>query len=188
VFQSALRSSGKGSGSTLVAAQRCGRCWIGFDSKREYVEIAASRLNALFTEHITVINPGQPVRLRTDFPDNAKSRRIYLRSRKLNVSDATVFEFILSTTVDADGHKAAAELSHNQIAAATGLSRRTVIRSIERLEKAALIETMKHKEWHRGNANRIAVASSFLVPLEIGASDNCGGKDRGRGTRAVAGG
>jgi CRP-like cAMP-binding protein len=98
-----------------------------------------------------VISPGQPVRLRTDFPDTAKSRRIYFRSRGLNVSDAAVFEFILSQTVNADGHKAAAELSHNQIAAATGLSRRTVIRSIERLEKAALIETMKHKEWHRGS-------------------------------------
>jgi DNA modification methylase len=52
-----------GSGQTLVSAHRLGRCWIGFDIKREYVEIAASRLDATFTEHITIINPGQPVRL-----------------------------------------------------------------------------------------------------------------------------
>ena len=180
-----------GSGTTLVAAQRLGRRWIGFDSKREYVEIAAKRLNTMFTENVTVISPGQPVRLRTDFPETAKSRRIYLKGRNLNVSDAAVFEFVLSHTVNADGHRAAAELSHNQIAAATKLSRRTVIRSIERLEKAELIETVKHEEWHRGHANRIAVASSLLVPLEIGASDNSGGKGRVRGTRlrlAVAGG
>src|ERR1035441_1812259 len=75
-----------GSGQTLIAAKRLGRRWIGFDSKREYVEIAASRLDATFTEHITVINPGQPVRLRTDFPNTPKSRRIYLESRNLNAS------------------------------------------------------------------------------------------------------
>jgi len=38
-------------------------------------------------------------------------------------------QFILCNTVDADeGHKAAAALSHNKIAAATRLSRRTVIK------------------------------------------------------------
>ena len=179
-----------GSGTTLVAAQRLERRWIGFDIKREYVEIAASRLAATFTEHVASISPGQPVRLRTDFPDTAKSRRIYFKSLNLNVSDAAVFEYVLSQTVISSERKAAAELSHNQIAAATKLSRRTVIRSVERLEKAALIETVKHEEWHRGNANRIAVASSLLVALEVGASDNSGGKRRGHGTRrrlAVAG-
>src|ERR1035438_3093411 len=102
-----------GSGQTLIAAQRLGRRWIGFDSKREYVEIAANRLHATFTENVTVINPGQPVRLRTDFPDTAKSRRIYLKSRNLNASDAAVFEFVLSKTVSSNGRTAAAELSHN---------------------------------------------------------------------------
>jgi DNA modification methylase len=179
-----------GSGTTLVAAQRLGRRWIGFDSKREYVELAAGRLNVAAREHTAVIAPGQPVRLRTDFPDTKQSRRIYLKTRNLNPSDAAVFEFVLSHTVNADGHKAAAELSHNQIAAATRLSRRTVIRSVERLEKAALIETEKHEQWHRGNANRIAVASLLLVPMEIEASATSDGKDRDRGTRlrlAVAG-
>ena len=108
-----------GSGQTLIAAQLLGRRWIGFDSKREYVEIAAQRLNTIFTEHASVIAPGQRVRLRTDFPDTAKSRRIYLKGRNLNASDAAVFEFILSKTVEGDGHNPAAELSHNQIAAAT---------------------------------------------------------------------
>jgi hypothetical protein len=108
-----------GSGTTLVSAHRLGRRWIGFDIKREYVEIAAKRLDATYTEHIAVINPGQPVRLRTDFPDTAKSRRIYLQSRKLNASDSAVFELILSKTVNSEGHTTAAELSHNQIVAAT---------------------------------------------------------------------
>ena len=108
----------------------------------------------------------------------------------MNPSDAAVFEFILSQTVNSDGQKAAAELSHNQIAAATKLSRRTVIRSVERLEKAGLIETQKHEQWHRGNANRIALASSLLVALENDPSATSGGNGRDRGTRlrlAVAG-
>ena len=111
------------------------------------------------------INPGQPVRLRTDFPDTAKSRRIYLKSRNLNASDAAVFEFVLSKTVSSNGRTAAAELSHNQIATATGISRSTVIRSIKRLADLKLIETVKDAEWHRGRSNRVGIAASLLVPL-----------------------
>jgi hypothetical protein len=114
---------------------------------------------------IVASNSGQPVRLRTDFPDTPKSRRIYLKSRNLNASDAAVFEFILSKTVNADGHIAAAELSHNQIVAATGISRSTVIRSIKRLADLKLIETVKDAEWHRGRSNRVAIAASWLVPI-----------------------
>jgi SAM-dependent methyltransferase len=116
-----------GSGTTLVAAQRLGRRWIGFDIKREYVELAAQRLNATFSEHVPTIHPGQPVRLRTDFPDTAQSRRIYFKSRGLNVSDAAIFELIVSNTVTSDERKAAAALSHNHIAAATGISRSTIV-------------------------------------------------------------
>src|ERR1019366_6766757 len=58
-----------GSGQTLIVAKRLGRHFIGIDIKKEYVEIAARRLRTTFTQHITVINPGQPVRLRTDFPN-----------------------------------------------------------------------------------------------------------------------
>ena len=136
------------------------------------------------------MNPGQPVRLRTDFPATPKSRRVYFHCRNLNPSDAAVFEFVLSKTVNADGHKAAAELSHNQIATATKLSRRTAIRCVEHLEKAGLIETAKHKEWFRRNANRIAVAGSLLVPLEIGTSASFGETRQKGGTKrrlAVAG-
>jgi DNA modification methylase len=154
-----------GSGQTLIAAQRLGRRWIGFDSKREYVEIAANRLHATFTENVTVINPGQPVRLRTDFPNTPKSRRIYLESRNLNASDAAVFELILSMTVNSLDRKAAIELSHNQIVAATGISRSTVIRSIKRLADLRLIETVKDAEWHRGRSNRVGIAASLLVPI-----------------------
>jgi hypothetical protein len=153
-----------GSASVLCAAKLTGRRWIGFDSKREYVEIAASRLDATFTEHITIIKPGQPVRLRTDFPDTAKSRRIYLESRNLNASDAAVFELILSMTVNSSDRKAAIEMSHNQIVAATGISRSTVIRSIKRLADLKLIDTVKDEEWHRGHSNRVGIAASLLVP------------------------
>ena len=159
-----------GSGNSLLAAQRLRRRWIGFDIKKEYVELAAKRLNAPFSEHLPTINPGQPVRLRIDFPGNTKSRRIYLKSRGLNASDAAVLEFVLSQTVNSTKHNAVAELSHNQIVAAIGISRSTVIRSIKRLADLKLIETVKNSEWHRGIANRIAVGSSFLLPLELSPS------------------
>jgi SAM-dependent methyltransferase len=103
-----------GSGTTLLAAQRLGRRWIGFDLKKEYVELAAKRLGTTYTEHGTAILPGQPVRLRTDFPDNAQSRRIYFQSRRLNSSDAAVFEYVLSKTVFSDERNVAVELSHNR--------------------------------------------------------------------------
>lgn len=172
-----------GSASVLRAAQLIERQWIGFDSKKEYVQLAAERLQTSYTEHIAAINPGQQVRLRTDFPSTKPSRRIYLKSRNMNVSDAAVFEFILSNTVDADSHQPAAEISYNRIATATKLSRRTVIRSIERLEKAALIVTAKHEEWFRQNANRIAVADSVLLPLEVGASVTSAENGHQTGTR-----
>jgi CRP-like cAMP-binding protein len=138
--------------------------------KKEYVQLAAKRLKTTFTEHTSVITSGQPVRLRTDFPDNANSRRIYFKSRNLNLSDALVFEYALSMTVNSSDRKAAAEMSHNQVAAATGLSRSTVIRSMKRLEDMQLIETVKDEEWHLGHCNRVGIAGSLLVPLEIRAS------------------
>ena len=137
----------------------------------EYVETAAKRLNAAFTEKVTVISPGVQVRLRSDFPDNEKSRRLYFKSRGLNLSDAAVFEFILSQTVNSAERQSGSELSHSQIAAATKLSRRTVIRSVKRLTDLNFIGAVKDKEWHRGNANRISIASSLLVLLEVGPSD-----------------
>ena len=153
-----------GSGQTLIAAQRLGRRWIGFDSKKEYVELTAKRLNAPFSEHLPTINPGQAVRLRTDFPDNAKSLRIFLKSQNLNTSDAAVFEHVMSLTVNSCDRKAAIEMSHNQIVAATGISRSTVIRSIKRLADLKLIDTVKDEEWHRGHSNRVGIAASLLVP------------------------
>jgi DNA-binding transcriptional ArsR family regulator len=77
---------------------------------------------------------------------------------------------ILGRTVLSADRKPATELSHNQIAVATKLSRRTVIRSISRLQDADLIETEKNDQWHRGNANRISVASRLLLPVEVGPS------------------
>jgi len=177
-----------GSGTTLVAAQRLGRRWIGFDIKREYVEIAANRIDAKFTEHVASINPGQPVRLRTDFPDTAKSRRIYFKSRNLNGSDAAVFELILSRTVNSSDRKAAAQISYSEIATATYLSRRTVLRSIKRLTDVRLIETMKDQEWHRGRPNRVALPSSLLVPIESQASDTKASNHRHTVTSSKKGG
>jgi ribosomal protein L11 methylase PrmA len=154
-----------GSGQSLITAKRLGRDFIGFDIKKEYVELAAKRLDTQFSEHVLTINPGQAVRLRTDFPDTAKSRRIYLESRNLNASDAAVLELILSMTVNSSDRKAAIEMSHNHIVATTGISRSTVIRSIKRLADLKLIETVKDAEWHRGRSNRVGIAASLLVPL-----------------------
>ena len=154
-----------GSGSVLCAATITKRRGIGIEINRNYAEIAARRVKTTFTEHVSTIRHCQPVRLRTDFPDTPKSRRIYLKSRNLNASDATVFEFILSKTVNADGHIAAIEISHNQIVAATGISRSTVIRSIKRLADMKLIETLKDADWHRGRSNRVRIAASLLVPI-----------------------
>jgi len=160
-----------GSGSVLVAAKTVGkRTWLGFDIKREYVELAAKRLETSFSEHVTVIQPDQPVRLRSDFPDTAKSRRIYFKSRGLTASDAATFEHILTVTVHSEKKFASSSLSVNQIAKATKFSRRTVIRSIQRLRKAGLIETIQDSEWFRGRSSVVAVASSLLLPLEIGPS------------------
>lgn len=155
-----------GSGQALIAAQRLGRKFIGIDILKEYVELAAKRLQTTYTEQVTTIAPGRAVRLRSDFPDTAKSRQLYFKSRSLNASDAAVFEYILSRTVNSAERSCSAEISHNQIAAATKLSRRTVIRGIDRLKDTELIETTKDKEWHRGRPNRIAVSSALLVPLE----------------------
>jgi len=174
-----------GSCSALLAAQHTGRRFIGIDIRKEYIELAAKRLGANFSEQAAIIQPGQRVRLRTDFPDTAKSRRICFESRGLNASDAVVFEFVLKQTANGSERKADAELSHNHIAAATKLSRRTVIRAIERLENATLLETEKHEDWHRGNANRITIAQSLLVPLDCGASVTAGGSGRMRGTPAT---
>ena len=172
-----------GSGTALLAAQHTRRRFIGIDIRKEYVQIAAKRLDTNFSEHAAIVQPGQRVRLRTDFPDTAKSRRIYFESRGLNASDAAVFEVILARTVNAAERRAAASISHNQIAAATKLSRRTVIRSIERLESAMLLETEKHEEWNRGNPNRISIAESLLVPVEVHPSVTAYGKRWIRGTR-----
>jgi hypothetical protein len=166
----------------LLAARRTDRKFIGFDLKKEYVELAAKRLNTTFTENASGITTGQPVRLRTDFPDTKQSRRIYFKSRHLNASDAAVFEYILFQTVNSSDQNADAELSHNQIAAATKLSRRTVIRSVKRLADVDLIQTMKDAEWHRGHANLIAIASSLLVPIEMQPSVTNRQNRRRRGT------
>ena len=176
-----------GSGNSLLAAQRLRRRWIGFDIKKEYVELAAKRLNAPFSEHLPTINPGQPVRLRIDFPGNTKSRRIYLKSRGLNASDAAVLEFVLSQTVNSTKHNAVAELSHNQIVAAIGISRSTVIRSIKRLVGLDLVETVKDEEWHRGRSNQVGIAASLLVPIEIEPSVTQTGRSRRDGTRLKTG-
>jgi len=103
-----------GSGTALVAAQQTGRSFVGIDIKRQYIELAAERLRTTFSEHAEVFRSGQPVRLRTDFPDTAKSRRIYFESRGLNASDAGVFEFVLKQTVNGSERKADAELCTTQ--------------------------------------------------------------------------
>ena len=172
-----------GSGQALSAAKRLGRTFIGIDIKKEYVELAAKRLNALFSEHLPIIKPDHPVRLRTDFPETAKARRIYFKSQNLSVSDAVVFEHILSKTVNSAERRPGAEISHNEIAAATDVPRRTVIRALSRLKDGKFIGTTKDDEWHRGRANRIDIASSFLVPLELHPSDTSTRQRREDGTR-----
>jgi site-specific DNA-methyltransferase (adenine-specific) len=171
-----------GSGTALLAAKQTGRRYVGIETKKEYVQIAANRLMTTYTEHNATLDAGEPVRLRTDFPDSHKEWLIYFGSRGLNRSDAAVFEFILSKTVNSDEPKPAAELSHNQIATATKLSRRTVIRSISRLQDADLIDTEKDNQWHRGRPNRVSIAAPLLVPLEIRPSVTTAARMRRGGT------
>lgn len=156
-----------GSGSCLKAAANTQRTWIGIEVKKEYSELAANRLNAPVSTHVTAITPGRPVRLKTDFPETAKARRVYFKLQGLNASDAAVFEHILSMTVLSNETRSSAAISVNEISKAIHFNWRTVIRSLNRLGAAGLIERTQDIEWFKGRSSVIAVPHNLLVPLDV---------------------
>src|ERR1700690_305394 len=130
-----------GSGATLAAAQDTGRRSIGIDIMSNYVAGARKWLKG-------------------------RTRKTDFTVLGLNASDAIVFEFIRRKTVNSSRRRRAAELSQSEIAPATKLSRRTVIRALSRLKDESLIEITKDPDWYRGRPNRIVVASSLPVPVK----------------------
>ena len=147
-----------GSGQTLLAARNLRRIGIGFDIDAEYVALARKRLRG------DDANSRDGFRLRPDFPQTARGRRAYVVGKGLVPSDATVFEFVVAKTVNGPDRVAATPLSVNQIATATDLSRSTVIRSLDRLRNAGLVETNQDPEWHRQRGSVVGVAESLLLP------------------------
>jgi DNA modification methylase len=73
-----------GSGTTLLAAARLGRRYVGYDLDPAYVQIAAARVKAALTEVArdpravpppsTVIDPGDPISLTTEPTDDFQAR------------------------------------------------------------------------------------------------------------------
>jgi site-specific DNA-methyltransferase (adenine-specific) len=147
-----------GSGQTLLAARNLKRIGIGFDISPEYVEMARKRFRG------DDADPGHGFRLRPDFPQTIRGRRTYMTGKGLVASDASVFEFVVAKTINTPDRIAATSLSVNQIATATDLSRSTVMRSLDRLRDAGLVETSKNPDWNRQRSSTVGVTQSLLLP------------------------
>lgn len=156
-----------GSGTTLLAARNLGRNFIGLDSNRKYVKIATARLRVR-SDVSSVPTGTSGVGLRPDFPQNTAQQRAYLLSKGLNKSDVQVFSLVLDQTVNSTEHVAYIPLSLSDIADLTGFSRRTVIRSVERLRDAGMIVTRRDSILHHHDGSLIGLAPKFLVPIRNG--------------------
>jgi DNA modification methylase len=154
-----------GSGTVLLAAQRLNRQFVGFDLNPKYVKIAQDRLakdSAEVGGH--ALAPGERVQLRPEFPQRPSVRRSFLLSKGLNASDVRVFNLVLDRTVDSQG-LAAVSLSLSDVADLTGLSRRTVIRAIDRLRDAEFLSTARDDELHYHDGAMVGLHPSLLAPL-----------------------
>ncbi len=155
-----------GSGTVLLAAQRLNRQFVGCDINPKYVKIAKERLARESAEEIggQALAPGERVRLRSDFPERPSVRRAFLLSKGLNASDVRVFNLVLDRTVNSRG-LAAVSLSLNALADFTGLSRRTVIRAIDRLRDAEFLSTTRDDERHYHDGALVGLHPNLLVPV-----------------------
>jgi hypothetical protein len=153
-----------GSGTVLLAAQRLNRNFIGFDINPKYVKIAKERLAKDSSEEVggQAVVRGERVRLRPEFPQRPSVRRAFLRSKGLNASDVRVFNLVLDRTVNSQG-LAAVSLSLSDLADFTGLSRRTVIRAIDRLRDAEFLSTAKDDERHYHDGAMVGLHPNLLV-------------------------
>lgn len=140
-----------GSGSTLVAAERLGRSYVGFEIVPKYVALAKARLNRLKQ----CAEKGDGTRPPSNFPNQPKSRKALVLSKGLNKSDAQLFNVICERTDNA--MEATTSLSFSEMADATTFSRRTVIRSIERLRKAGLVRTSRSADLHAHAGSLIGI-------------------------------
>ena len=87
-----------------------------------------------------------------------------------NQSDVKVFAFVLGRTVNSPEHRQAASLSVNRIAAACGLSRSTVMRSLKRLCYGDLVAINQDPDWQRHRASEIGIADSLVEKVKTGTS------------------
>jgi len=154
-----------GSGTTLIAAQSLSRKFIGFDLNQKYIDIAKSRLNRCSIESSFGAANGGGFRLHPDFPQTPKQRRAFLLAKGLNDSDARLFNLIVGRTVESGNCLGSVLLSLSDLAELTGFSRRTVIRSLDRLREERLIHTERDEEPHRHRSSLIGFAEKLLLPV-----------------------
>jgi predicted transcriptional regulator len=90
-----------------------------------------------------------------DIPDKPTTRKSYLLRMGLTTSDVKVFEYILQRTMYANPPTHSTPLSLTDIEAGTGVVKRTVQRSLDRLTDLELVERvvsfnrMKRPPWEQ---------------------------------------
>ena len=153
-----------GSGTTLLAARNLTRQFVGFDCNPQYVKIATARLQVKHETASALANMSG-VCLHPDFPQRPTQRRAYLLSKGLNLSDVRIFNLILDRTVNSVEGVASVPLSLSEIADLTCSSRRTAIRSVDRLRNAEMIVTTRDSTMHHHDGSLVGLAPKLLVPL-----------------------
>jgi hypothetical protein len=172
-----------GSGTTLVAAQELNRRIIGFDVNPKYVEMAKARLNKKPDGSLVAdAASGSGFRLRPEFPQRPSVRRAFLLSKGLNASDVRVFNLVLDRTVNTKDRVASVALSLTDVAELTSFSRRTVIRSLDRLRDAKLVATQRDDESHRHRSSLIGLSPDLLMPVVV---DRTGDINSRKVTRSI---